>query len=107
MTPAAPRRLASSFRKHVDDLAAHRIDRDSLPEIQRDRVEEYLAEIETRGANLLSINQEAGASAGRTGLAQLNLHQIIADRGKLECRSRHPYWIRRGWVEEWFTPYRR
>ena len=81
--------------------------RDSLPEIQRDRVEEYLAEIETRGANLLSINQEAGASAGRTGLAQLNLHQIIADRGKLECRSRHPYWIRRGWVEEWFTPYRR
>ena len=35
--------------------------RDSLPEIPRDRVDEYLAEIETRRATLLSINQEAGA----------------------------------------------
>jgi hypothetical protein len=81
--------------------------RDSLPEIQRDRVDEYLAEIETRGAILLSINQEAGAPGGREGLPQLNLHQIIAERGKLECRSRHPYWVRKGYVEELFTPVRR
>jgi hypothetical protein len=75
--------------------------RNSLPEIQRDRVDEYLAEIETRGANLLSINHEAGAPA------HLNLHQIIAERGKLECHFRHPYWIRKGYVEESFTPSRR
>jgi hypothetical protein len=62
----------------------------SLPEIPRDRVDEYLVEIERRGASLLSINHEAGAPA------QLNLLQIIAEHGKLECRSRHPYWIRRG-----------
>jgi len=73
----------------------------SLPEIQRDRVDEYLAEIERRGANLLSINHESGAPA------QLNLHQIIAEGGKLECRFRHPYWIRKGFVEESFTRSRR
>jgi hypothetical protein len=72
-------------------------ERFSLPEIQRDRVDEYLAEIEARGANLLSINHESGAPA------QLNLHQIIAERGKLECRFRHPYWIRKGFVEQSFS----
>ena len=76
--------------------------RDSLPEIQRERVDEYLAEIEVRGASLLSINQEAGASTG-----QHNLHQIIAERGKLECRSRHPYWVRKGYIEELYMPSRR
>ena len=74
--------------------------RASLPEIPRDRVDEYLTEIETRGANLLSINYEAGAPS------TLNLHQIIAERGKLDCRSRHPYWIRKGYVEELFSPSR-
>jgi hypothetical protein len=78
-----------------------------LPEIQRDRIEEYLAEIETHGATLLSINQEAGVPGGRVGLLQLNLHQIIAERGKLEYRSRHPYWVRKGYVEELFMPSRR
>jgi hypothetical protein len=53
----------------------------SLPEIQHDRVAEYLAEIETRGANLLSINKEAGAPA------LLNLHQIIVERQKLKWPS--------------------
>ena len=81
--------------------------RDSLPEVQRDRVDEYLTEIETRGATLLSINQEAGAPGGEGGLPQLNLHQIIAERGKLECRSRHPYWVRKGYVEELFALPRR
>ncbi len=75
--------------------------RTSLPEIPRDRVDEYLAEIEARGASLLSINYEAGAPA------TLNLHQHIAGRGKLECRFRHPYWIRKGYVEELFMPCRR
>lgn len=81
--------------------------RDSLPEIQRSRVDEYLAEIEARGAVLLSINQEAGAPGGDDGLLQLNLLQIIAERGKLECRFRHPYWVRKGYVEELFAPLRR
>ena len=70
--------------------------RSSLPEIQRDRVDEYLAEIEMRGAKLLSINHEDNAPN------HLNLHQIIAERGKLECHFRHPYWIRKGFVEELF-----
>ena len=74
--------------------------RASLPEIPRDRVDEYLTEIETRGAHLLSINYEAGAPS------TLNLHQIIAERGELDCRSRHPYWIRKGYVEEFFSPSR-
>jgi len=73
----------------------------SMTEIQRDRVDEYLAEIETRGANFLSINHEIGPPS------QINLHQIIAERGKLECRFRYPYWIRKGIVEELFTPSRR
>jgi hypothetical protein len=58
--------------------------RASLPEIPRERVDEYLAEIETREAVLLSSNYEAAPPP------KLNLHQVIAERGKLECRSRHP-----------------
>jgi hypothetical protein len=68
----------------------------ALQEIPRNRVDEYLAEIETRGTDLLSINHEAGSPT------YLNLHQIISEHGKLKCRLRHPYWIRKGYVEELF-----
>jgi hypothetical protein len=70
----------------------------SLPEIRRDRVDECLAEIELRGAKLLSINHEDNAPI------HLNLHQIIVERGKLECHFRHPYWIRKGFIAELFMP---
>jgi hypothetical protein len=73
----------------------------SMTEIQRDRVDEYLAEIETRSATFLSINHEIGPPS------HINLHQIIAERGKLECRFRYPYWIRKRFVEELFAPSRR
>ena len=85
-------------RRHYDLV----FNRDSLPEIQIERVADYLREIEERQAALLSINQEAGAPA-TADTRQLNLHQIIADRGVMQCRARHPYWVRKGYVEEYYS----
>jgi hypothetical protein len=85
-------------RRHFDLV----FNRDSLPEIQIERAVDYLCEIEERQAALLSINQEAGAPASADA-KQLNLHRIIADRGVMQCRARHPYWMRKGYVEEYYS----
>jgi hypothetical protein len=78
--------------------------RDSFPEIPRARVDEYLDEIERRSVRLLSINQESANLAGREGLWQLRMNEIIADRDNIVCQSRTPYWMRRGYVEELYVP---
>lgn len=75
--------------------------RDSLPEIPKAHVQRYLDEIERRRVPLLSINQEAKAEAG-----QINLHQISVSEMmnmKMYRSQRHPYWIRKGYVEELYT----
>lgn len=78
--------------------------RDSLPEIPRARAEEYLREIEARGCTFLSINQECEAEAGRVDLHQLNVFRMMQDHPAMRCWSRHPYWIRKGYVEELYRP---
>lgn len=73
--------------------------RDSLPEIPRARVEEYLSEISARNCLLYSINQEGEALAGQVDLRQINVHKMTQAFDNLPCQSRSPYWIRKGYVE--------
>lgn len=70
----------------------------ALQEIESNYLDQYLTEIETRGKSLLSIHHEAGGATYR------NLHTVVAERAKLRCYSRFPYWVRKGFVEELFTP---
>ena len=74
--------------------------RDSLPEMPRGRAIEYLTEIAERRAVLLSINQEAEAGAGQPGLHQLRVSDLCEQTPGMQRVARHPYWMRKGYVEE-------
>jgi hypothetical protein len=78
--------------------------RDSMPEMPLARVMEYLSEISDRAASFLSINQESKAEAGRPGLHQLWVSDLMKMVSGMNRISRHPYWIRKGYVEEVFRP---
>lgn len=78
--------------------------RDSLPEIPQQHAEAYLAEIAARGCTLLSINQESLNSTDRVEVRQLWVHELVKREPRLRCIARHPYWHRRGYVEELFVP---
>jgi len=74
---------------------------DSIPEIGRLNAEHYLKKIASNSGTLYSVNQEACTctSDGR----QFKVAEI-AD-GKLLCSSRHPDWMRKGYVcEIWNYP---
>jgi len=88
-------------RDNVFDIV---FNRDSLPEIPRARAEEYLSEIDHRRCLFLSINQESGGGTGRPGTAQLNTAQMMDRYAGMKRRFRAPYWIRRGYVEELYSP---
>lgn len=78
--------------------------RDSLPEMPVERAKEYLNEVERRRSTLISINQESGGSGGQGDLVQLNVNQLMTSLNRTALISRHPYWIRRGYVEELYRP---
>ena len=66
---------------------------DSLPEIEDDLASRYLAAASARAPRFLSINHET--------LAQRTVREIAFQHGYRSV-SRHPYWLRRGYVEELF-----
>jgi len=78
--------------------------RDSMPEMPEARVREYLHEIEERRCALLSVNQESEGIAERAGAQQLMVHRLAKAYPGLRSASRHPYWTRKGYVEELFLP---
>jgi hypothetical protein len=80
------------------------INTDSLPEIGEDTARRYIADIARvvrRG--FLSINQEAMAHYPGIG-PQLNVNALVAAEPRLRNLHRHRYWMRQGYVEEWFVP---
>jgi hypothetical protein len=89
------------------DATAHRVfsNRDSFPEMPEQTTLAYLKSIAKaeRGTILLSINQEAGANAWSAGTNQTNTAALARESG-LERQSRSPYWLRKGYVEEIFSP---
>jgi hypothetical protein len=64
---------------------------DSLTEMSRRMAEQYWSRIETSTPLFLSINHEAD---------EFMVRDLIDGSACVTCRHRHPYWIRKGYVEE-------
>ena len=75
--------------------------RDSMAEFPKHSAISYLAQIKARGVPFLSINQETQHESGQVGVKQLRVSDL-AQEVDLKRRSRSVYWIRRGYVEEFF-----
>ena len=80
------------------------VNRDGLPEMPEERAQEYLNGISARRCVLLSINQEAQAPAGSVDANQLVVNRMMLSVPGMRLVSRYPYWIRKGYVEEIFSP---
>jgi hypothetical protein len=88
-------------RSRLFDLV---FNRDSMPEMPLARAMEYLTEISNRGATFLSINQESMGEAGRVGLFQFRVCDLMKSVHTMSRISRHPHWTRKGYVEEVYRP---
>jgi hypothetical protein len=79
--------------------------RDSLPEIHEPRAREYLNKVEQLRCLFLSINQESrGVAVATRDVHQTWVPGLMDGRAGVKRLSRHPYWIRRGYVEELYGP---
>lgn len=78
------------------------LNRDSLPEMPARTAQLYLDKISAQPARkqLLSINQEGEAYALSTGNRQIKTATLAGRATGLKRKSRHPYWLRKGYVEE-------
>ena len=75
---------------------------DSFPEMGEAVCRRYFALLAASGSTLLSINQEAGTPVGSRDV-QAVVGEIIPDFG-FRRRYRFRTWLRRGFVEELWTP---
>jgi hypothetical protein len=97
-------RVEPFWRIHqlADRSADYVINCNSLPEIGAATARQY---IDTIGRilrrNFLSLNQEARALSV-TGHRQNWVGQLVEERAQLVLRSRSPYWMEQGYVEEVF-----
>lgn len=76
------------------------LNQDSLPEMPEATATAYTRAIPNRTRCFLSINQEAQADAWGTGGRQLVVSDLFESNATMVRVSRHPYWLRRGYVEE-------
>lgn len=79
------------------------VNRDSLPELPAATVKAFLSRINDSNSQFLSINQEGEQFAMNSEERQINLNSVIKEYPRIALRSRHPYWIRKGYVEEMYT----
>jgi hypothetical protein len=84
-----------------DDASDVVFNRDSMAEFPKHSALSYLSRIKDRGVPFLSINQEAQHDSGQIGVKQLSVASLAAQVG-LVREIRSPYWIRRGYVEEFY-----
>jgi putative sugar O-methyltransferase len=87
----------------IRDLAPKSVDYviniNSLPEMDAAIAQDYMTVIgRILRRSFLSINQE-GMAANATG-PQNWVHGLAAQQDVLTCRSRHPWWMEQGYVEE-------
>lgn len=87
-------------RENTFDIA---FNRDSMSEFQREVAERYLREIQNRQVPFLSINQEVENLSGDRDVHQLNVGHMARAAGLVRS-VRMQYWLRRGYVEEFFQP---
>lgn len=76
------------------------LNQDSMPEIPEHIARKYISEMPRIARLFLSINQEAGAPSGIEGATQLIVPKLVEDNPAFRRIARHPYWVRRGYVEE-------
>jgi hypothetical protein len=76
------------------------LNQDSLPEIPGHIARKYIAEMPRIARLFLSINQEGGGPTGTEGMTQLIVPKLVDSNPGFRRIARHPYWVRRGYVEE-------
>ena len=80
---------------------------DSLPEMPRETAVDYLHAFDRLArVGFYSENQESGApwQRGEIGSAQLRLPALDAEFRRLKLLYRHRAWMRRGYVESFYSP---
>jgi hypothetical protein len=76
------------------------LNQDSMPEMSRQTVEDYLLWISRACQGLfVSINHESKPPYG-TNLVHVSVPEAIAEIGGFERQDRYPYWLRKGYVVE-------
>ena len=76
------------------------VNQDSMPEMSRETVQEYLRWIRSVATDsFLSINHESKPEYG-DGLAHVSVPEAIAEVGGFTREERWPYWLRKGYVVE-------
>ncbi|QYE35956.1 putative sugar O-methyltransferase [Polymorphobacter sp. PAMC 29334] len=88
-------------REMVDDIYDVVVNVDSFPEIDATAVLDYLNWIKKTTKQMLSINQECQVPSGG-GQAQNNVPDLVTGVGGFTRRSRAPFWLRKGYVTEWY-----
>ena len=79
------------------------VNQDSFPEMHRDTVADYLRWVRAgRRPRLVSINQESQAMY--QGRRQVSVPEVAAGVVGLERCQRFPYWLRKGYVVEVYSP---
>ena len=86
------------FENDTSDIV---FNRDSMAEFPKHSALAYLSKIRARGVPFMSINQETQHESGQPGVRQLRVFELAQEVG-LKRRSRSAYWIRRGYVEEFY-----
>jgi hypothetical protein len=77
------------------------LNQDSLPEIPAAEVYDYLQWIAEHARYFYSVNQES-CPCLPDGTRQVSVPRLARQVPKLSLVSRHPYWLRRGYVEEFY-----
>ena len=76
------------------------LNQDSMPEMSRPTVDDYLRWIRARCRSLfVSINHESKPPYGEN-LTHVSVPEAVATIGGFELRDRYPYWLRKGYVVE-------
>lgn len=88
------------LRKQPDGSFAVALNQDSLPEIAAGIARQYLRDIARTSELFLSINQESQGPSGPPGVHQNSVPEMADASGVLRRVSRHPFWLRAGYVEE-------
>lgn len=76
------------------------INQDSFPEIGKETVLSYLAWIRLNTNNFLSINHES--KTPYNGGQHISVSELVKETGGINLKQRYPYWLRKGYVMEWY-----
>lgn len=87
---APPRAFLEEKHDKVDLI----LNCDSLTEMSFDTMQAYWGRIKTHSRAFLSVNHESNEHTVR---------ELVFGDSAVETYSRHPYWLRRGYVEEYVT----